>query len=80
MDTHTPPLIMERLRPDQILIQNFKSCQRRSQLFRGYEDELETIEDGFWKSMDYMINSQNEAGGWPQYYPYGVGYFKLDYI
>lgn len=45
--------------------------------FRGYEDELETIEDGFWKSMDYMINSQNEAGGWPQYYPYGVGYFKL---
>lgn len=46
--------------------------------FKGYEEELETIEAGFWKSMDYMLESQNETGGWPQYYPYGVGYFKLN--
>lgn len=46
--------------------------------FKGYEKELETIEAGFWKSMDYMLESQNETGGWPQYYPYGIGYFKLN--
>lgn len=45
--------------------------------FKGYEDELDTIETGFWKALDYMLESQNEVGGWPQYYPYGVGYFKL---
>ena len=23
-----------------------------------------------------MIDSQDDSGGWPQYYPYGIGYFK----
>ena len=23
-----------------------------------------------------MCDAQNDNGGWPQYYPYGVGYFK----
>lgn len=46
--------------------------------FKGFEKELETIEAGFWKAMGYMLESQNESGGWPQYYPYGVGYFRLN--
>lgn len=45
-------------------------------LFTGYEDELQAIEMGFWKVAKYMLDAQNELGGWPQYYPYGVGYFK----
>lgn len=42
-----------------------------------YGESLKAIEDGFWKAIDFMIVAQNEIGGWPQYYPYGVGYFKL---
>jgi len=44
--------------------------------FAGYETQLTTIETGFWKSVKYITNAQNSVGGWPQYYPYGVGYFK----
>lgn len=42
-----------------------------------YGDSLKAIEDGFWKAINFMIISQDDQGGWPQYYPYGVGYFKL---
>lgn len=45
-------------------------------IFAGYETQLATIEKGFWKAVKYVINAQNSMGGWPQYYPYGVGYFK----
>ena len=45
-------------------------------LFVGYETQLSTVETGFWKGVKYMLNAQNALGGWPQYYPYGVGYFK----
>lgn len=45
-------------------------------LFAGYSTELSTIEKGFWKAAKYMCDAQNDNGGWPQYYPYGVGYFK----
>lgn len=44
--------------------------------FTGYETQLATIEKGFWKGVKYITNAQNTMGGWPQYYPYGVGYFK----
>ena len=44
--------------------------------FVGYETQLKTIETGFWKSVKFITNAQNAVGGWPQYYPYGVGYFK----
>lgn len=46
------------------------------ELFVGHETELSTIEKGFWKAAKYMVDSQNDNGGWPQYYPYGIGYFK----
>lgn len=45
--------------------------------FVGYENDLETIEKGFWKAINYVANAQTDGGGWPQYYPYGVGYFKM---
>ena len=46
------------------------------ELFAGYETQLSAIEKGFWKAAKYMCDSQNNNGGWPQYYPYGVGYFR----
>lgn len=45
--------------------------------FKGYESDLEIIEKGFWKAINYVVNAQTDGGGWPQYYPYGVGYFKM---
>jgi len=45
-------------------------------LFVGHEAELATVEKGFWKAVKYLIDAQNPTGGFPQYYPYGVGYFK----
>lgn len=50
--------------------------KEKPDLFKNYAQELDSIEKGFWKAVRYMIDSQNAAGGWPQYYPYGVGYFK----
>jgi PelA/Pel-15E family pectate lyase len=32
--------------------------------------------DSFIKGLDYLINGQYENGGWGQYFPEGVGYFK----
>lgn len=46
------------------------------ELFAGYETQLSAIEKGFWKAAKYMCDSQNNNGGWPQYYPYGIGYFR----
>lgn len=46
------------------------------ELFADYQTELSTIEEGFWKAAKYMCDAQNDNGGWPQYYPYGVGYFR----
>lgn len=45
-------------------------------LFASYQTELETVEKGFWKAINYMIEAQTDKGGWAQYYPYGIGYFK----
>lgn len=45
--------------------------------FQGYGEELEKIETSFWKSVRYLLEAQDdEDGGWPQYYPYAIGYFK----
>lgn len=45
-------------------------------LFAEYQNDLAAIEKGFWKAVRYMVDAQDDLGGWPQYYPYGVGYFK----
>ncbi len=45
--------------------------------FASYTKEIDTIKNGFWQALKYMEDAQNDIGGWPQYYPYGIGYFKL---
>lgn len=45
-------------------------------LFASYENELKDIESGFWKGVKYFMDAQTDLGGWPQYYPYSIGYFK----
>lgn len=59
----------------KFLTRLLKVTKAQPDLFKGYEKELDDIEKGFWKAVKYLIDAQNDAGGWPQYYPYGVGYF-----
>lgn len=59
----------------KFLTRLLKVTKAQPDLFKGYEKELDDIERGFWKAVKYLIDAQNDAGGWPQYYPYGVGYF-----
>lgn len=40
------------------------------------EEKMVTIEKGFWKGIKYVLDAQTEEGGWRQYWPYSVGYFK----
>ena len=60
----------------KFLARLLKLTKEKPDLFKDYAQELDTIEKGFWKAVRYLIDAQNDAGGWPQYYPYGVGYFK----
>jgi PelA/Pel-15E family pectate lyase len=36
----------------------------------------EKYAEGFMKGLNYLIDGQYENGGWAQYFPEGVGYFK----
>ena len=56
----------------KFLTRLLKVTKAQPDLFKGYEKELDDIERGFWKAVKYLIDAQNDAGGWPQYYPYGV--------
>ena len=60
----------------KFLARLLRVARENPESFAAYEDELAVIEKGFWKAVNYMIEAQTDEGGWPQYYPYGVGYFK----
>jgi len=60
----------------KFLAATLRFAKENPSAFTGYETQLATIEKGFWKSVKYITDAQNTNGGWPQYYPYGVGYFK----
>lgn len=59
----------------KFLTRVLRLAKENPDLFASYSNELQTIEKGFWKAVKYMLDAQTDAGGWPQYYPYGVGYF-----
>lgn len=58
------------------LIHTYNELSDQFQDIPDIEDKMATIEKGFWKGIKYVLNSQTEDGGWRQYWPYSVGYFK----
>ena len=58
------------------LIHTYTEMPEEFQDIPDIEEKMTTIEKGFWKAIKYVLDAQTEEGGWRQYWPYSVGYFK----
>lgn len=56
-------------------IDNNATFQQMRFLARAYNaTKNEAYKDGFTKGLEYVLSGQYENGGWPQFFPNGVGY------